>query len=372
MPHHLLAFACAALLAAASPHVPEAFAPTPAQAATNERPPRLDPAWGEHVAVGEVAAAPAGDWLQVPARLAYDDEHTQHVTAAIAGRVARVLVTPGQAVRAGEPLLTLVSPEAAQLRAEMHKAREDLTSAHNAHRRAEGLLHDGATSAREAAEAAAMYRKAEADFARADAHLSALGLQLSGLGTHATLLARQSGVVTARNVFAGQELRADAGGEPLLTISDLSQVWLLADVYEQDLARVTPHARVRARVPAWPGSEFVGEVAHVGDVVDAQSRAVQVRCVLRNPERRLKPHMLATAWLQTAPGAAVQVPSTAVVHEVERAFVVAVDADDVLTLRPVVLGPLRDGSYPVVQGLQLGERVVVRGALFVAEAMRGR
>lgn len=366
---HLFLAAYAALLAAATP--PLAAATASANAAADRRPTRLDPAWGEHVAVGKVAAAPAGEWLQVPARLAYDDEHTQHVTAAIGGRVARVLVAPGQTVRAGEPLLALVSPEAAQLRAELHKAREDLRSAQNAHRRAGALLRDGATSAREAAEAAAIFRKAEADFARADAHLSALGLQLSGTGTHATLLARQGGVVTARNVFAGQELRAEAGGEPLLTISDLGQLWLLADVYEQDLARVNPHAQVRARVPAWPGVEFVGEVAHVGDVVDAQSRAVQVRCVLANPGRRLKPHMLATAWLQTAPGAAVQVPSTAVVQEGERAFVVGVGDGDALTLRPVVLGPLRDGSYPVVDGLQLGERVVVRGALFVAEGMRG-
>lgn len=329
----------------------------------------LSPAWRQNVTVGPPHARAQADWLQVTGKVSYDEDRTQHVTSPLSGRVVAVLVKPGDVVAVGQPLLTLASPEAAQYKAELHKDREDLRSAEAAYRRTRALLKDGAISLREAAEAESSLNKAKAECARDEAHLAALGLNVRKPGTEAQLVARQAGVVTARHVFAGQELRPE-GSEPLLTVSDLNQVWIQADVYERDLAQVAVGAQARARVLAYPHELFEGTVAYVGDVVDPQMRSVKVRCQLANDTRRLKPEMFATVCLQAQKSGALAVPSEAVVDEGPHTYVVVVKAGDALVLREVKLGPLQNGQFPLLAGLAPDEQVVLRGALYVLEAAR--
>src|ERR1019366_734563 len=95
--------------------------------------------------------------------------------------------------------------------------------------------------------------------------------------------AQIAGTVVERNVLLGQEVRADAT-TPLLTITNLDTVWVLADVYEQDLGLVQTGAAVAVRVPAYPNQSFPGTIAHLGDVVDTTSRTVKLRCVVPNPD----------------------------------------------------------------------------------------
>src|SRR5262249_11142038 len=151
---------------------------------------------------------------------------------------------------------------------------------------------EGAVSDKDLVQAEADLNKAKSEAARASAHIRSLGISATDPTFAATIRAGVTGTVVERNVLVGQEVRADAV-TPLITISNLETVWVRADVYEQDVALLQPGAAVAVHVAAYPGESFPGTIGHLGDVVDPTSRTVKLRCVVPNPNLRLKPEMFA-------------------------------------------------------------------------------
>jgi membrane fusion protein, heavy metal efflux system len=179
------------------------------------------------------------------------------------------------------------------------------------------------------------------------------------------LRAQIPGIVVERNVLVGQEVRADQV-TPLLTISSLESVWVLGDVYEQDLSAVEPGAVARISVPAYPGQTFAGTVKHIGDVVDASTRTVKVRCVVANLDHRLKPEMFAKVVVESAANRKfITVPSKAVLNEGEASLVVVATEGNVFRARKVDVGPDTDGQVRILAGLTPGEKIVTDGAIFM-------
>src|SRR5207244_3801840 len=128
--------------------------------------------------------------------------------------------------------------------------------------------------------------------------------------------------------------------QPLLTITSLDTVWVLADVYEQDLGLVAPGAAVRIHVPAYPGESFPGTVRYIGDVVDSTTRTVKVRCIVPNPSGRLKPEMYAKVELESKSGYKVlTVSSRAVLRDGDKAKVVIATEGNRFRTRLVEVGP---------------------------------
>ena len=331
---------------------------------------RLDPSSPKRsfIKVEEVRESDATPLVSLSGRVGFDEEHTQRVASPIDGRVLRVLVQLGQVVKRGQALVELTAPRAAELTADAQKAEQDVSLAEKAVARAAKLKDDGAISDKEAAQIEADYRKAKADASRTVAELRSLSLSLSGPNTVAALRAQTAGTVVERNILVGQEVRADAVA-PLMTITDLDTVWVLADLYEQDLALVSAGARVSVKVPAYPGETFEGQVDHVGDVVDPLSHTVKLRCTVANSTHRLKPEMFARVELADAVGSkAILLPSRAVLTDSEHARVIVVEGD-VYRQRVVDVGPEFDGKVRVLRGVRSGEKVVTDGAIFLKHEM---
>ena len=143
-------------------------------------------------------------------------------------------------------------------------------------------------------------------------------------------------------------------------------MWVLADVYEQDLGLVKPGASVAVRVAAYPGEAFVGTIGHLGDVVDPNSRTVKLRCVVPNPNNRLKPEMFAKVELTEANGKKVLVvPSRAVLNDSEHSRVVVSVGESLFKMRVDQVGPEVDGKVRVLDGSKTGDTVVTEGAIFL-------
>jgi RND family efflux transporter MFP subunit len=188
-----------------------------------------------------------------------------------------------------------------------------------------------------------------------------------------TLRAPIDGVVVERPALPGMEVRADAG-TPLVTVADLSRVWVLADVYERDLGRAMRGQRAEVRVPAYPGEVFTGPVTYVGEMVDPATRTVKIRVELANPGARLKPEMFARVSLAAGPGtpAALSVPASAVISDGAASAVVVALGDGRYERRTIEAGPEADGRVRVLAGLKPGEQVVTAGALYLKTALDGR
>jgi cobalt-zinc-cadmium efflux system membrane fusion protein len=332
---------------------------------------RLDPGNPRlaYIKVDVVRESDAPPCLHLTGRVALDEDHTQRLASPIDGRVIRIMAQLGDAVKKGQPLVELSSARVAEIEADVQKADQDLTLARKSVDRAEKLKQEGAISDKDFAQVGAVLEKAKADTARVSAQLHSLSLAPSGPGLSAALRAQIAGTVVERSIFAGQEVRADAAS-PLLTITNLDTVWVLADVYEQDLGLVAPGAGVTMRVPAYPGEMFAGKVDHVGDVVDPATRTVKVRCLVPNPNHRLKPEMFAKIDLAAAGRRSViVVPARAILTDSEHTRVIIASEGNVFRQRVVEVGPEIDGQVTVARGIQPGEKVVTSGAIFLRREM---
>src|SRR5215471_17586893 len=303
--------------------------------------------------------------VTLPGRVTFDEDRTQRVASPIDGRATTILVKLGDKVRAGQPLIQLSSPNVGQLQADAQKAMSDLTVAQKAIDRVHRLQADGAVAEKEVSQAEGDFRKAKSDFARATVQLRALGVSPTDPAVNAALRAQIGGVVVERNVLVGQEVRADQA-TPLLTVSSLDTVWVLADAYEQDLSLVSEGDAVTIRVMAYPGETFAGKVTHIGDVVDPTTRTVKIRCVADNPAHRLKPEMFAKVDVRNVSGRKfMTVPAKAVLNDGDKSVVIVATEGNVFRTRRVDVGPEVDGQVRILGGLVPGEKIVTDGAIFM-------
>jgi len=317
------------------------------------------------IKIETVTESGAGTSVTLPARVSFDEEHTQRVASPIDGRATEVPVKIGDKVKVGQPLIFLSSPNVGQLQADAQKAESDLTVAQKAIERTHKLQVEGAVSDKEAAQAEADFRKALSDRGRTAAQLKALGITAADPSISVALRAQVPGIVVDRNVLIGQEVRADQG-TPLMTITNLDTLWVLADVYEQDLSLVEVGAPVTVHVPAYPADSFPGKITNIGEVVDSATRTVKVRCEVPNPDHRLKPEMFARVNVQSKPGRQViQVPSKAILNDGEKFYVIVAQEGITFRIRRVSVGPDLDGQSRILSGLTPGEKIVTDGAIFM-------
>ncbi|HEY4188129.1 MAG TPA: efflux RND transporter periplasmic adaptor subunit [Polyangia bacterium] len=317
------------------------------------------------IKIETVVESEAGTSASLPGRVSFDEDHTQRVASPIDGRATAVLVKIGDQVRVGQALISLSSPNVGQLQADAQKADSDLTVAQKGIERAHKLQAEGAVSDKDVAQAEADFRKATTDRARTGAQLKALGISATDPSIEVSLRAQVAGIVVDRNVLLGQEVRADQA-TPLMTISSLDTLWVLADVYEQDLGLVENGAPVTVHVPAYPADSFPGRISNIGEVVDTSTRTVKVRCVVDNPGHRLKPEMFARVNVQSKPGhKVILAPSKAILNDGERFFVIVASEGITFRIRRVTVGPDLDGQSRILSGLTPGEKIVTDGAIFM-------
>lgn len=308
--------------------------------------------------------------LALPGRIALDPRKEALVSAWIAGQVDAIAVRPGDAVRRGGLLGTVQSPELGEAIAAYRSARARDQAADARLERLQRLETQGVSSRSQVLEADAAHSEAEGALEAAEERLRILGVDPS-VGdphegehyvSHVPVRSPIAGKVLGTNAAVGRNV---APGETLFHIGDLSQVWLLVDVYEADLGRVMQDQPVAFTVAAWPGETFQGTVEQVGDWVEPEARTIEVRVLVDNPDGRLKPNMFASATLSVeATGAASGV-------------VLPVDAITELDGQPVVFVQTGEGHFEVrtisitersatqallTAGAEPGELVVVDGA----------
>jgi cobalt-zinc-cadmium efflux system membrane fusion protein len=319
----------------------------------------------DFIKVETVAETAGATSVTLPGRVSFDEDHTQRVASPIDGRAVSLLAKLGDKVRAGQPLIEMSSPNVGQLQADAQKAMSDLALAEKAMERVHKLQGEGAVAEKDVAQAETDFRKAKSDSARTTAQLKALGVSPTDPAVNVALRAQIGGVVVERNVLVGQEVRADQAS-PLVTISSLDTVWVLADAYEQDLSLVSEGDSVTIRVPAYPAETFAGKVGHVGEVVDPTTRTVKIRCLADNKAHKLKPEMFAKVDVLNAAGhKLILVPAQAVLNDGDKSIVIVASEGNVFRARRVEVGPETEGKVRLLSGLRPGEKIVTDGAIFM-------
>ncbi|MBX3185569.1 MAG: efflux RND transporter periplasmic adaptor subunit [Labilithrix sp.] len=319
-----------------------------------------------YVAVEAARPARGDSPRSLVARITYDERHVARIGPPINGRVAKVEVVTGDKVKAGDVLLTLSAPDIAGAQAQVAQAKTARGVAERAAERARILVEEGAGSEAERQAAEAAVAQAVSEEQRAVAALAAIGGAHGQTGYQ--LRAPIAGTVAERNVSVGTQVNADQSA-PLLTIADLSTVWVVADVYEKSLARVRVGDEVAIGVLAFPGRRFEGKIAHVSAAIDPQRRAALARVELPNPDLSLRPGMFATMDVRGLSEGVAEVPMSAVLARRDQFYVFVRGADGAYAQREVTLGEQRGQHVTVLSGIVAGDPIVTDGAILLdAEA----
>jgi len=311
---------------------------------------------------------PGGEGVTALGELKVNEQAYAEVGTPIPARVVRLVASPGQAVRRGQPLAELQSVELGQARAQRTAARARAELARQTVERKRGLAAERIVSRGELQRAEAEAAEAEADLRAAEAAVEALGVGQSGAGGPSgfSLLAPLSGTVLERTAVRGQT--ADPS-RSLFRIGDLSRLWLVVQAPERDAVRVRTGSLAEITLAALPGEKLQGTVDWIGREVDPHSRTVPVRLVLPNAGGQLKPGMFATAWIRTgdAEERVVAVPATSLQRMDNEWVLFLPRGEGSFEVRPVTRGRDLGNEVVVLSGLRPGERVVVEGA-FVLRA----
>jgi len=298
------------------------------------------------------------------------EERVARIVVPLGGQVIDLRVKVGDAVRRGDTLCAINSREAAASVGEYIEARKDVELAEKTAAMTEDLFAHEAASRIAMQQAQSDLAKARSRAARTEESLRVLGLNprddLAEFNGRLPITAPLTGIVIDRRVTAGQFVQSD--GTPIMTIADLSTVWVVGDVFERDLQRVSPGQTASITTAAYPGETFHGRVNYISDSIDAATRTAKVRVSVANPGGRLKPEMFASVSLDLeAHNRVMLVPADAVFTEDGRAFVYAEIGRGRFVRRAVDVaqseGPLRR----VLAGLRPGDRVVVDGALLLRQ-----
>jgi cobalt-zinc-cadmium efflux system membrane fusion protein len=310
--------------------------------------------------------------IELPARMVWNEERTQRIYPAFAGRVLSLNADVGQSVNAGQVLATLASPEFGAAQADTAKAMADAQVAERALARHQTLYEADVISRKELDSTEAEAMRARAELARAQARTRMYG-SAHNVNQQLGLTATVKGVVVERNLSAGQEVRPDQGGPgnlALFVVSDPSVLWVQIDAREADIASLQPGTSIGLTLPNYPEQRFEAKIAATGDFIDSNTRAIKVRAVVNNPQRLLKAEMLGTAHIQRKLEAGVLVPSSAVqLRGTEHWTYVQTEAG-VYEPRRVKLGYEGIQQVLIVEGVQAGERVVKDNGLLLAREFR--
>lgn len=322
-----------------------------------------------HVQVVTLQPAQITRTLRLPGTVAYNQFTTTPVISQVSGPVGRIVVVPGQMVKRGEPMLYVSSPDFAQLRSNYIKARDAHALAHKNYARAQDLYAHHAIAQRdlEAAESAEV--QAQADLEAAEQSLRIVGANPNSLmqskGAEVPVIAPISGEVVERLVAPGQLLQG--GNTQCFTISDMRKVWVMVNVYQQDLEHVHVGDRAVIKSDAYPDDVFEGTISYLGASLDPNTRTLQARVVTDNPGEKLKKDMYVSVEVVAGkiPNA-LTVPDTAVLRDTENLpFVYREVSPAKFEQRRVKIGESHDGKTQIVAGLQAGDRVVGDGSLFL-------
>jgi len=325
----------------------------------------------------EVESRSGGDLVMLLGELSVDQRAYAEVGTPIAARVTRLLVNAGDAVRSGQTLVELTSPELGRERAEYLSANARLKLADAALERKRGLAAEKIVPLREVQEAESAAGEARAALRASRAAIAAFGVEPPvDDGDEATssafvLRSPVAGSVIERTAVVGQMLDPAV---PAFRIGNLSTLWLTVHAFERDAVRIQQGVAARLSFPALPGQDYDGTVTVVGRHVESESRTVPVRIDVKNSSNLLRPGMSATAALPVgATGAAILTIPVASVQRVRNEWCVFLPKDaNHFEIRRIGRGRDLGGEVEVLSGLRAGENIVVDGAfLLKAQAEKG-
>lgn len=292
--------------------------------------------------------------IKTTGKIAMNESGRTYITSRVEGRIDQLYVSAdGETIAAGQAIASVYSPT-------YIAAQEEYLLAAQSVEKLKGAGKDVVQINNRLLEAA---RRKLQLLGVSDESVSQLE-QTGQANDHMTIYAQFGGTVLEKLLLPGAYIMP---GEKLYSLSDLSTVWMYADIYEKDLAGVQIGQPVTVTTTAYPGEVFNGQVTFINPIVDDSSRTVKVRVAMGNPGGRLKPNLFVNAAINVPLGEKLVVPESSLIDTGDRKVVYVVQGEDTFVKRDVVIGQEADGYIQILSGLTPSD-VVVTAATFLIDS----
>ena len=317
-----------------------------------------------------VEQRPIYDELKVNGVVTPDVNRSVPVLSLAGGRVVDIRAKLGDDVTKGQVLLRINSPDVSQAFSDYQKAQADEVLARRQQERSETLLAKGAIAQRDLEAAEDTEQKAKVDLATAAEHLRVLGADINHPSSIAEVKAPIAGTIVEQNVTGGTGVRSMDNSPNLFTVADLSRVWVLCDVYENNLSQVRLGDFAEVQLNAYPDQALKGRVSNISRVLDPSTRTAKVRLELDNERRLMRAGMFATATFRSqSKQLRSVVPAKAVLRLHDRDWVFRAEGGHRFRRIEVQAGRVSsDGFQEVITGVVPGDQIVANALQFASAA----
>ena len=368
--------AAALLLAACNRSAPPAPEPKKVQVDFDPTVIEPSPSLLKDLKLGAPTASAVGASIDVSARIEVDETRVTRVGSPVLGRISSLLVHEGQQVTKGQVLALLNSTGLSDAQLGFLKTLSTKQQKQYAVERAQQLLKADVIGTAELQRRDAELLEASAELDAARDQLGLLGMTSESvevlrrtrtINSVARVIAPMDGTVLDRKITLGQMIQPT---DTLFEVADLSNVWLVADVHEQNTSLLVQGLSVEAEITALPGRRLSGKLSFVSSTLNPETRTVRARMDLPNPNGRFKPAMLAVMHLKEQATRRNLIPLSAVVREGNTENVFVERTPGSFQLRPVKLGEEFDGRRVLLDGVSPNGRIVLDGAFHLNNERR--
>lgn len=316
--------------------------------------------------IDTVKEASALSQINLTGSIAPDENKTVKIFPMVSGVAQDVHVQLGDVVRQGQTLAIMKSAEMAGFTKDYISAEADLRSAKRTFESTQDLYKSGLASQKDFEQAQSDYQKAQAESKRAEA---VIGINKSNAQGY-VIKSPISGFVIEKNLTDNTQVRAD-NSQNLFTIADLSDVYVLINIYESDIASIQVGDPVKITTLSYPDKIFEGKIDKIYDVLDPDNKIVKARVKIANPGNRLKPEMFANVTIKAKSGESLPVINTrALIFDNDKNYVILVDGKAHARIQQVdIAKKVEDRAY-IRAGLKPGDRIVASRQVYLFESLK--
>jgi cobalt-zinc-cadmium efflux system membrane fusion protein len=327
---------------------------------------RITEAFLNDLLVDTVQAASARSQIALTGSIAPDETKMVKIFPLVSGVAEDIKVQLGDVVRKGQTLAILKSAEMAAYTKDYVSADADLRNTKRVFESTQEMYKSGLASQKDMDQAQSEYQKAQAESKRAGAVISINKSNDNGYQVKSPL----SGYVVEKNLTNNTQVRAD-NGQNLFTVADLSTVYVLANVYESDIAKIQTGDPVKITTLAYPNKAFDGKIDKIDNMLDPDNRAMHARIKIANPGNLLKPGMFANILIKAQSGEDLPfINSNAIVFDNDKNYVIVVDGKAKVHIQPIMVEKTVEDRAYVSEGLKPGDRIVASRQVYLFESLK--
>ena len=289
------------------------------------------------------------------------------IASPVSGRITKSFVRLGQKVVPGSPIFEISAPAVYEAGKSYYQARQEMELALKSLNREKDLIKNKVGVQKELEEAEVNYELKKKDYENMAAALKVFQIDPEKMALGQPLIVRSpiAGEIVKNQIVIGQYMKEDA--DPVAVIADLSKVWVVAHVKEKDLAMIQALDEVEIHLIAMPDRVISGKIYHISEMLDPDTRSVEVLIECDNKERLMKPEMYGTVKLSDKQVEAIRIPTSAILQDEEDMYVLVDQGEHNYQKRKVETGLTEDGKTWVVSGLKEGEEIITSGAFYLLD-----